>query len=588
MIVISVVSGTYNRLNSVQRMVQSVRSSIGPYRASYEVVLVDGGSTDGTIEWVRQQSDIKLIEHGALHGAVRAFNDGAKAARGMYVILANDDITFLDQSIFTSIEHMQNNPLCGIGCFYQDRHGRDWHVETMPVVVNGQQSAAPYGQVCIVPKWLGDHVGWWGDYLHTYGGDNELSCNVYRLGFQVTPIAGSRINDHHIDDELRTINNVDGASDPRAVRGHHPDSYAWGRKWQQGRLMGVTINTTPLIAPPRPMRRVERVLYLPIYEAGWEHLQYDQKRGLREAFEEYHITHEYDYIHRHKELGHDKMVEELCTICDNFKPTLIVTQLHNPTEITAQDIKLIRRHAPFAFFVNWNGDFWPDNLTPPECVNLNAQFDLVGLVNREVVEQYNRQGIESIYWQIGWEPDGIIGDAGPRSDVVFLGNCYSTSRRKLASELRELSTQLKFELALYGSWPDGWAKGQTTYDFRAGCEIYRGSKLALGDSQWPESGFVSNRIFQILCTGGCALLHQYFKDYELLGLKDGFNCIIWRDETELHQKIQYYLTHERERQLISLNGMKLAHEQHSFKARVHELMIEVEQRRLSVDVIDWR
>src|SRR3990172_8201697 len=88
---ISIVTGTYNRLKHLQSMVESVRLSVG-VGIPYEIVVVDGGSKDGTLNWCRLQKDIVLIEHGELLGAVKAFNDGARAAKGTYVILANDDI----------------------------------------------------------------------------------------------------------------------------------------------------------------------------------------------------------------------------------------------------------------------------------------------------------------------------------------------------------------------------------------------------------------------------------------------------------------------------------------------------------------
>jgi GT2 family glycosyltransferase len=72
---------------------QSFRDNLLP-GIPYEVVLVDGGSTDGTIEWAKAQPDVKLIEDGKLVGAISAFTRGAFAASGKYVLLANDDITF--------------------------------------------------------------------------------------------------------------------------------------------------------------------------------------------------------------------------------------------------------------------------------------------------------------------------------------------------------------------------------------------------------------------------------------------------------------------------------------------------------------
>ena len=184
-------------------MIASARQSIaGVYGIEMDFVIVDGGSQDGTAKWCQSQPDITLIEHGELLGAIKAFNDGAFRADGEYVILANDDIEFIDDSILIAYRFMQNNPECGIGCFYQNRNGRDWHIEHMPAVEGGKQVYRYYGQVCIVPKWLGDHVHWWGNpdqFIakglkppRTYGGANELSCNVYELGYKVLPILPDR------------------------------------------------------------------------------------------------------------------------------------------------------------------------------------------------------------------------------------------------------------------------------------------------------------------------------------------------------------------------------------------------------------
>ena len=161
-------------------MVESVRSSLGK-GLPYEIVLVDGGSTDGTLEWARQQPDIVLIEQGELLGAIHAFNTGLRAARGTYCVIGNDDIILLDETLMCAVSFMQDHPDVGIGCFFQDRQPiGPWHCELMPGIVRGKQTSIVYGQVCIVPKWLGDHVGWWGNNgARTYSGYNELSFNVY-------------------------------------------------------------------------------------------------------------------------------------------------------------------------------------------------------------------------------------------------------------------------------------------------------------------------------------------------------------------------------------------------------------------------
>lgn len=579
---ISIVSGTYNRLPSLKRMVASGRQSLGGlFGLSHQFVLVDGGSTDGTIEWCQSQPDIHLIQHGKLLGAVKAFNDGAFAATGAYIILANDDITFVADSISRAYVYMQQHPDCGVGCFYQDRNGRDWHVEEMPCVEDNRQVHRPYGQVCIVPKWLGDYVGWWGTYLHTYGGDNELSARVYDLGFKVSPVPEAKIHDNEIQDDLRKINNINGAKDPRAVRGHHPDSWAWGTKWRNrsNGLVGPIIKTRPLMENTTATR--ERIVYLPIYERGWP-VQREQKRGLREALAKVGIVAEFDYVsydNRHS------MFNDLTTLMDRLQPTLFLSQIHNGEQINGHDITGLRNRYPHTKFINWNGDFWPENLLTPDGINLAKAFDLQLVINRDVLEKYPALGVNGDYWQIGFEPDGVGYEPTVKTDVVFLGNGYSRDRRQFVKQVRSLN----LDFGLYGQgWPDGWARGQNLYDFKAACSVYRGAKISLGDSQWPESGFVSNRVFQALASGGAALAHQYFRGMDKLGLVDGQTCIIWRDFKELEGKLRFYLAREDEWRRIAANGERLALEQHSFDCRVQELFAMLKQE-VSIEPAEaWR
>ncbi len=572
---LSIVSGTYNRINYLQKMVESARQSLsGSYGLEHEFVIVDGGSVDGSQKWCKQQDDIRLIEQGQLLGAVKAFNEGAFASGGEYVLLANDDILFLGDSILRAYIYMQRYTDCGIGCFFQDRDRQymddsnpdKWKVEGMPAVYNNEQVWRPYGQVCLVLKWLGDKVGWWGDYLHTYGGDNELSSWVYEYGYKVSPVPLTKIHDEAPNDGLRKINNISGARDPKAVKGHHPDSWAWGRKWRDHStgLVGGVIKDKPTMVNTVETR--ERIVYLPIYEQGWD-IQKEQKHGLRDALSKVGIVSEFDYLGINASVGHDQMIQELHKVCGVMQPTIVLTQIHNPDPITVADIERLMNSYPDSLFVNWNGDVWPDNLISEEGLELAGVFDLQTTVNRDVLEKYHAEGINAAYWQIGWEPDGVGHNGGPEHEVVFLASGYSSKRQQLVKQLKSM----KWNLGLYGQgWPE--AQGQNLYNFIEACKIYRGAKISLGDSQWPETGFVSNRIFQALAAGGSALAHQWFRDMEHLGLIDGENIIVWKTFDELAKKIDYYLTHEDERKRIAEAGERLALERHSFDTRVAELM----------------
>jgi hypothetical protein len=380
----------------------------------------------------------------------------------------------------------------------------------------------------------------------------------------------ARIADHEVDDDLRKINNITGGKDPRAVKGHHPDSWAWGRRWKHmdmsPQYVGPIIRHFPIMENPTPKKH--RVVYLPIYEQGYP-VQKEQKRGLREALAKVAVVAEYDYVTRHAEVGKDKVIFELRALIERLQPTILLTQLHNGAQINDVDIQGIANNWPGTKRVNWNGDFWPDNLLSEEGIKLAKAFDLQLTVNRSALDDYKKMGVNAEYWQIGYEPDGICDESNNSFDVVFLASGYSKARQELVRKLRSLN----LNFGLYGNgWPKEWSSGQSMYDFKTACQSYRGAKISIGDSQWPDTGFVSNRVFQALAAGSAALAHQYFRDMDKLGLVDGETCIIWRDFAELEKKIRYYLSHEKERKAIADAGEKLALTRHSFDVRVQELL----------------
>ena len=56
---VAVILGTYNRKQHLERALASVRSAVGSL--PYEIVVVDGGSTDGSREWLAGEADVVLI-----------------------------------------------------------------------------------------------------------------------------------------------------------------------------------------------------------------------------------------------------------------------------------------------------------------------------------------------------------------------------------------------------------------------------------------------------------------------------------------------------------------------------------------------
>ena len=563
MIDVSIVTGTYNRLPYMRQMVSSIRNSVGPL--SYEIILVDGGSTDGTIKWCKKQPDITIIEQGELLGAVKAFNTGAKSARGVYTVFGNDDIEFVDLSILRSYSYMERNREVGIGCFYQDRDGKNWHVEQMPAISPiGIQISVPYGQVCIIPTWLGNEVGWWGDYLYTYGGDNEMSCNVLELGYDISPIECACIHDMRVEDDLRIINK----GDPSHVGAVHPDSAKWLKKWSNRGKVGARLSFIQKVKHDMPEAH-KRILYAPIYEAGHK-LQRKTKVGLRKALEKIGIVHECDYMNE----GVEELLYSACAIC----PDLFILQLQDANTVSLGIIQELRMDHPDAIFVSWNGDYHPDNLKDSHYIEVMKRMDHAGFAVASIKDLYESRGVNWFYWQIGYEESNAKVNAVTKChDVVFLGNSYSKTREDLGRFLISLRSS-GVDVGLYGTWPGEWSSGNNLYDFDSGNRIYTAARLAISDQQWPSvTGYVSNRLFQAMAAGGCLVLQQHFAGMEAyLGLVAGndpskAHLDTWKDYQELEDKIGYYLHHGFSRRMIAKKGHEYMLEHHSFDVRVKEL-----------------
>jgi GT2 family glycosyltransferase len=87
---VSVVIVTYNALPWLERALESVRG--------LETVVVDHGSTDGTLEVVRSAPDVVLVEQEN-RGLAYGWNTGIALTSGRYVLLLNSDAWMDEGSI---------------------------------------------------------------------------------------------------------------------------------------------------------------------------------------------------------------------------------------------------------------------------------------------------------------------------------------------------------------------------------------------------------------------------------------------------------------------------------------------------------
>lgn len=85
----SIVILTFNQLDYTKLCIESIRKYT-PLE-SYELIVVDNASTDGTISWLREQSDIKVVYNDINLGFPTGCNQGINVSTGDSILLLNND-----------------------------------------------------------------------------------------------------------------------------------------------------------------------------------------------------------------------------------------------------------------------------------------------------------------------------------------------------------------------------------------------------------------------------------------------------------------------------------------------------------------
>lgn len=114
---VTVVIPVCNRENTILRAVNSV---LWQTYENIEVIVVDDGSTDSTVQVVESCSDdrVRVIRLSHNHGANYARNRGIEQARGEFVAFQDSDDEWLEDKLDRQISYMLKKCLEGLFCPY--------------------------------------------------------------------------------------------------------------------------------------------------------------------------------------------------------------------------------------------------------------------------------------------------------------------------------------------------------------------------------------------------------------------------------------------------------------------------------------
>jgi len=102
---ISIVTPVFNGRRFIENCVQSVRHALGGL--DYEHIVVDGVSTDGTLEWLRAQPDLRVFSEKD-SGMYDALNKGIAVASGEWIGHLNSDEQYNRAGLNEAVKLMEN------------------------------------------------------------------------------------------------------------------------------------------------------------------------------------------------------------------------------------------------------------------------------------------------------------------------------------------------------------------------------------------------------------------------------------------------------------------------------------------------
>lgn len=215
---VSIVLGTYNRKNFLQLTIDSIREEISRADFPCEVIVVDGGSTDGSISWLASQKDIiTILQHnrGTWQGKIiqrRSWgyfmNLGFKCAQYKFICMLSDDCLVVPKAIVNGYnlfeEQLQDLNNVGAIAFYW-RSWPDYQNYRIGFTLNNKMivNHGMYFWEAIIAVGYIDE-----EHYNFYYADSDLCLKLWQIGYSVIDSPDSYIEHFsHANNVVRKTNN---------------------------------------------------------------------------------------------------------------------------------------------------------------------------------------------------------------------------------------------------------------------------------------------------------------------------------------------------------------------------------------------
>lgn len=215
---VSIVIVNLNGLRHLDECFKSIQRLDYP-KEKIEVVMVDNGSTDGSVEFMRKKySWVKLIRNTQNEGFAKPSNDGARAATGEYVAFLNNDMRVHRRWLAELVQSIESNQATCAGSVILNWNGEllDFAGGSMTFYGMGFQYHFhepikqldrmlskdkdlffACGGAMLVDRHVFLEIGGFDEDFFAYFEDTDLGWRLNTMGYRVVLSVKSRVNHKH-------------------------------------------------------------------------------------------------------------------------------------------------------------------------------------------------------------------------------------------------------------------------------------------------------------------------------------------------------------------------------------------------------
>lgn len=216
---LSIIIPTWNTAKITQKSIKTIINNLDNF--NYEIIVIDNGSSDNTVELLSKIPKVKLIKNQKNLGFAKANNQAVKIAKGNYFLFLNSDMELIDSSLIKMYQYLIDHPKVGaigpqllnidhtpqasvfppqtaLNAFKEFWLGiKNSYSKYLPDTKNISQVWAISGGAFLIEKKFFQKIGSWNEKYFFYFEDLDLCRAVHQAGKSIVFYPFCQIVHHH-------------------------------------------------------------------------------------------------------------------------------------------------------------------------------------------------------------------------------------------------------------------------------------------------------------------------------------------------------------------------------------------------------